>query len=70
MNEEAAVQWIPEKQLYFFEHELPFTGYVEFLYETFIQGNQRLKRLNIKLSYWRGGSALQKPNSIVEITLF
>ena len=55
VDEEAAVRWILEKQPDFFKHELPFIGYVEFLYETSIQGNQRLKRLNINLSYWRGG---------------
>ena len=55
VDEEAAVRWILEKQLDFFKHELPFIGYVEFLYETSIQGNQRLKRLNINLSYGRGG---------------
>jgi len=55
VDEEAAVRWILEKQPDFFEHELPFIGYVEFLYETFIRGNQRLKQLNINLSYGRGG---------------
>jgi len=55
VDEEAAVRWILEKQPDFFKHELPFIGYVEFLYETFIRGNQRLKRLNINLNYLRGG---------------
>lgn len=55
VDEEAAVRWILEKQPDFFKHELPFIGYVEFLYETSLQGNQRLKRLKINLNYWRGG---------------
>lgn len=59
VDEEAAVRWILEKQPDFFKHELPFIGYVEFLYETSIQGNQRLKRLNINLSYH--GSRMSLP---------
>lgn len=61
VDEEAAVRWILEKQPDFFEHELPFIGYIEFLYETFIKGNQRLKQLRINLSYSRGGQVSIPP---------
>jgi len=57
VDEEAAVRWILDKEPTFFEHNLPFIGYVEFLWEKRIRGDQRLKQLRIHLSYSRGGRA-------------
>jgi hypothetical protein len=55
LNEERAVAELLKKQPDYFAKELPFIGYVDFLWETQIPGHQRLKRLNIGLSYMRGG---------------
>lgn len=55
VDEEAAVRWILDKEPAFFEHHLPFIGYVEFLWEKQIRGDQRLKQLKIHLSYGRSG---------------
>ena len=57
VDEEAAVRWILDKEPTFFEQNLPFIGYVEFLWEKQIRGDQRLKQLKIHLSYSRGGFA-------------
>lgn len=55
IDQEAAVRWILDKEPAFFEHNLPFIGYVEFLWEKQIRGHQRLKQLRILVQYGRGG---------------
>lgn len=58
-DEEAAVRWILRDDPRFFEKQLPFVGYVQFLYETGIYGGKRLKALRFELSY--GTSGLHQP---------
>jgi hypothetical protein len=55
IDQEAAVRWIVDQEPKFFEEHLPFIGYVEFLWEKQIRGNQRLRQLKITLQSGRGG---------------
>jgi hypothetical protein len=55
VDEEAAVAWVLKKNRAFFEKELPFIGYTEFLWETQIRGDQRLRQVKIHLGYSRSG---------------
>jgi hypothetical protein len=54
-DEEAAVTWILQRTPDFFEHSLPFIGYVEFLFEAPFYGGQHIQRLEADLSYGMGG---------------
>jgi hypothetical protein len=63
VDEEAAVTWILAMQPNFLDKELPFIGYVDFLWETQIRGHQRVQRLNIGLSYMRSGHVSPPPGS-------
>jgi hypothetical protein len=54
-DEEAAVTWILQRTPDFFEHSLPFIGYVEFLYEEPFYHCQRIKRFQADLSYNMSG---------------
>lgn len=54
-DEEAAVKWILQKEPDFFEKGLPFVGYVQFLYETQLQGGHPLERIEVDLQYGSGG---------------
>jgi len=56
-DEEAAVKWILEREPGFFEKNLPFIGYVQFHYEASLRGDERLKGLQIRMSYSAGGMA-------------
>ena len=55
VDEGKAAEWIVKKDPKFFEREAPYIGYVEFLWETQITGDQRVKRVEINLRYGRGG---------------
>jgi len=54
-DEEAAVRWILHADPNFFARQLPFIGYVQFLYETSMRGGERLEQLRIELDYGAGG---------------
>lgn len=54
-DEEAAVDWILKQQPDFFSKHLPFIGYVEFLFEGGMYGNQRIRSFNADLSYALSG---------------
>jgi hypothetical protein len=54
-DEEAAVKWILGEDPQFFAKQIPFIGYVQFLFETKLKGGQRLKALEFDLSYGAGG---------------
>lgn len=55
VDEGKAAAWIVKKDPKFFERETPYIGYVEFLWETQITGDQRVKKVVIDLGYGRGG---------------
>lgn len=55
VDEEAAVGWILAKHPDYFAQQLPLIGYIEFLWETQIRGDQRLRQLRIGLLYVRSG---------------
>ncbi|GMV93011.1 MAG: hypothetical protein AMXMBFR82_27890 [Candidatus Hydrogenedentota bacterium] len=55
-DEEAAVEWILEQQPDFFEDQIPFIGYVQLRFEIALKGDQRIERLEFRLSYQTGGS--------------
>ncbi|MDF1742765.1 MAG: hypothetical protein P1V19_03670 [Gimesia sp.] len=54
-DEEAAVNWILEQQPDFFAHNLPFIGYVEFLFEKKFNGNQSLRAFQAEVFYGLSG---------------
>jgi hypothetical protein len=54
-DEEAAVQWILNRDPDFFGKHIPFIGYAEFLYEGQFRGSQRLQSLKVGISYAIGG---------------
>ncbi len=54
-DEEAAVQWILGQQPDFFARQIPFIGYVEFLFEASFPGGQRIKAFHAEISYAMGG---------------
>lgn len=65
-DEEAAVRWILKNDPKFFEKFLPFIGYVQFLFETQLRGGQRLKRIDIQISYGAGGTSSIPKNKEVK----
>lgn len=56
-DEEAAVRWILDRDPMFFEKQLPFVGYVEFLFEQGFYGGQRIKSLEASAGYGISGMA-------------
>ncbi len=54
-DEEAAVKWILGGDPGFFARHLPFMGYLQFLYEQSLLGDERIERLEIHLWYGAGG---------------
>ena len=54
-DEEAAVKWILEKQPDFFEKQIAFIGYVEFMHEAPLYGGQRIRLLEASVFYGMGG---------------
>ncbi|PWU20705.1 MAG: hypothetical protein C5B50_03380 [Verrucomicrobia bacterium] len=55
-DEEAAVHWILERDPEFFSKQIPFMGYVEFLFEGSFYGGQRVR--SFKAEVWAGMSGL------------
>ena len=54
-DEEAAVQWILNRDPEFFSKHIPFIGYAEFLFEGGFRGGQRIQSLKAEVSYGMGG---------------
>ncbi len=54
-DEEAAVKWIVAGDPGFFARHLPFMGYLQFLYEQSLAGDERIERLEIQVWYGAGG---------------
>lgn len=54
-DEEAAVRWILDTEPDFFARQIPFIGYVEFLYEGSFHGGQRVRSFNAQVSYGMSG---------------
>lgn len=54
-DEAAAVDWILKRQPDFFSKNLPFIGYVEFLFEGGMYGNQRIQSFDANISYALSG---------------
>ena len=65
-DEDAIVRWIVKSDPNFFEKNDPFIGYVQLMYETCLQANQRLKEISITAS-WAVGGMHQPPKDPNEI---
>ena len=57
-DEEAAVRWILNRDPKLFEKQLPFIGYVEFLFERGFYGGQRIKSLEVFVGYAISGAVV------------
>jgi hypothetical protein len=65
-DEEAAVKWMLEKDPTFFEKQIPFIGYAQFLYENNFCGGHRLQSIHVDISYQMGGMFLPPQDESVE----
>jgi hypothetical protein len=54
-DEEAAVRWILKQQPDWFSKNMPFIGYIEFLFESNFHGGQRIKSFKAEISYCING---------------
>ncbi|MEI8312046.1 MAG: hypothetical protein WCH98_14950 [Verrucomicrobiota bacterium] len=54
-DEEAAVEWILDRDPEFFSKHIPFIGYAEFLFEGGFHGGQRIQSLKAEILYSMGG---------------
>jgi hypothetical protein len=54
-DEEAAVRWIVEREPDFFEKQIPFIGYIQFLYEHSQPGGARIKSLTFEAGFGLSG---------------
>ena len=54
-DEEAAVMWILESDPDFFERQIPFIGYIQFLYEGSFRGGQRITSFRAEVTYGMSG---------------
>jgi hypothetical protein len=54
-DEEAVVRWIIENDPGFFERQIPFIGYIEFLYEGSFHGGQRITSFRAEITYGMSG---------------
>lgn len=54
-DEEAAVMWILKNNPGFFEKQIPFIGYIEFLYEGSFHGGQRITSFRAEVTYGMSG---------------
>jgi hypothetical protein len=61
-DEEASVRWILESDPEFFSRNLPFIGYVEFLYERSFRAGQRINRFEADVQWSVGGLHLPPKN--------
>ncbi len=66
-DEEALAKWIVDQDPSFFEKQIPFVGYVQFLFETSLRGGEYLERIKFDLSFGAGGiHSLPKDKSAQE----
>lgn len=56
-DEEAAVKWILKKEPDFFANQIPFVGYLQFLFENQLFGGQRIQKIKIGIGYGISGLA-------------
>lgn len=54
-DEEAAVMWILKNDPAFFERQIPFIGYIEFLCEGSFHGGQRITSFRAEVTYGMSG---------------
>jgi hypothetical protein len=54
-DEEAAVKWILTKDPNFFSRQIPFIGYLQFLFETTLNGGQRIEKIKSDVAYGVSG---------------
>ena len=54
-DEEAAVRWILSREPDFFSRQIPFIGYVEFLFEGCFYGGGRIRSFKAEISYGMSG---------------
>lgn len=54
-DEEAMVNWLLQQEPDFFEKEIPFIGYVQFLVETSMRSNQPLAEAKVSVGWGVGG---------------
>src|SRR5437762_2157704 len=57
-SEEAVVRWILQQEPRFFDHSIPFIGYIELLFESPQFGTYRIKRLEAEVQWGVGGLGL------------
>lgn len=65
-DEEAAVKWILKKEPSFFSQQIPFIGYLQFLFESQLYGGQRIEKIKIGAGYGVGGLATIPKDKKVE----
>ena len=65
-DEEAAVRWILKQQPNFFSKNIPFIGYVEFLFESNFYGGQRIKSFEAEISYCIRGRYIPPKNTGID----
>lgn len=63
-NEEAVVRWLIQQEPNFFEHSLPFIGYIEFLFEGPPVGGWRIKKLDADVQWGVGGLGLSTKSDL------
>ncbi len=61
IDQEAAVHWIVDRNPEFFSQEIPFIGHLQFLWETSIGADTRLRQLKIDIRYNRSGVTSAPP---------
>jgi len=54
-DEDAAARWIVENDPDFFGRQIPFIGYIEFLYEGSLHGGQRITSFKAEVTYGMSG---------------
>ena len=54
-DEDAAVRWILANDPDFFERQIPFIGYIEFLFEGSFHGGQRITSFRAEVTYGMSG---------------
>ncbi|MCK4917984.1 MAG: hypothetical protein KAS51_07200 [Candidatus Omnitrophica bacterium] len=54
-DEEALVKWILKHDQEFFNKHIPFIGYLQFLYEISLPGDQRIIEFHVRASFGLGG---------------
>jgi hypothetical protein len=54
-DEEAVVRWILERDGDFFSRQIPFIGYIQFMFESSLYGGQRIRSLRAQVAYGMSG---------------